>query len=114
MPKTKLSALAKTVEAKELKELINATVKLWRKSHLTYDQAGYVGKEIRRQLKIKRAAVRQTVVHRLSRDEEQKLIRQAYRETSTHGLLLKTLFLTGARVSEFVALKVGDQFSMSK
>ena len=110
MPKTKLSALAKTVEAKELKELINATVKLWRKSHLTYDQAGYVGKEIRRQLKIKRAAVRQTVVHRLSRDEEQKLIRQAYRETSTHGLLLKTLFLTGARVSEFVALKVGDLF----
>jgi len=110
MPKAKSSASAKTAEAKQLKELIDATVKLWRKSHLTYDQAGYVGKEVRRQLKIKRAAVRQTVVHRLSRDEEQKLIRQAYREKGSNGLLLKTLFLTGARVSEFVALKVEDLF----
>jgi integrase/recombinase XerD len=71
---------------------------------------GYVGKEVRRQLKIKRAAIRKTVVHRLSRDEEQKLIKQAYRETGNHGLLLKTLFLTGARVSEFVSLKVEDLF----
>jgi integrase/recombinase XerD len=101
----------KTQQNGELKELIAATVKLWRKHHLTYDdQAGYVGKEVLRQLKIKRAATRKTVVHRLSRDEEQKLIKQAYRETDTHGLLLKTLFLTGARVSEFVSLKVEDLF----
>ena len=92
MLKAKTSALGKTVEDKQLKELISATVKLWRKHHLTYDQASYVGKEVRRQLKIKRAAVRKTVVHRLSRDEEQKLIGQAYRETGNHGLLLKTLF----------------------
>lgn len=110
MPKEKLSASADSAETKQLKELINATVKLWRKYHLTYDQAGYVGKEVRRQLKIKRTKTRKTIVHRLSRDEEQKLIKQAYRETSTHGLLLKTLFLTGARVSEFVSLKVGDLF----
>ena len=44
----------------------------------------------------------------LSRDEEQKLIGQAYRENSSYGLLLKTLFLTGARVSEFVSIKVED------
>lgn len=110
MPKDKISSPTKTVEAKQLKELIAATVKLWRKSHLTYDQAGYVGKEVRRGLKIKRAATRKTVIHRLSRDEEHKLIKQAYRETSTHGLLLKTLFLTGARVSEFVSLKVEDLY----
>ncbi len=111
MPKTKIAASsAKIPKNGELKELISATVKLWRKHHLTYDQAGYVGKEVRRQLKIKRAAIRKTVVHRLSRDEEQKLIGQAYRETGNHGLLLKTLFLTGARVSEFVSLKVSDLF----
>ena len=98
----------------EFKELINATVKLWRKHHLTYDQAGYIGKEVSRQLKIKRAATRKTVVHRLSRDEEQKLIAQAYREAGNNGLLLKTLFLTGARVSEFVSLKVEDLSSMNK
>ncbi|MFN2393650.1 MAG: tyrosine-type recombinase/integrase, partial [Pyrinomonadaceae bacterium] len=111
MSKTKTAARsAKTQPSVELKELIAATVKLWRKHHLTYDQAGYVGKEVRRQLKIKRAATRKTVVHRLARDEEQKLIAQAYREKGNNGLLLKTLFLTGARVSEFVSLKVEDLF----
>ena len=113
MLKSKTSVLNQNVEigeADKLKELIAATVKLWRKYHLTYDQAGYVGKEIRRELKIKRVKSRKNVIIRLSRDEEQKLIGQAYRETSTHGLLLKTLFLTGARVSEFVSLKVADLF----
>lgn len=97
-------------ESAELKNLIAATVKLWRKYHLTYDQAGYVGKEIRRELKIKRIKTRRNIIVRLSRSEEQKLIAQAYREKSNNGLLLKTLFLTGARVSEFVSLKVVDLF----
>jgi len=61
-------------ESAQLKKLIAATVKLWRKYHLTYDQAGYVGKEIRRELKIKRVKTRKNVIVRLSRDEEQKLI----------------------------------------
>jgi len=108
MTKAINSDSVKNSETKELKELITATVKLWRKSHLTYDQAGYVGKEVRRQLGIKRATSRKNVIHRLSRDEERKLIGQAYRENSSYGLLLKTLFLTGARVSEFVSLKVED------
>ncbi len=111
MPKTKsASPSAKIQQNGELNELIGATVKLWRKHHLTYDQAGYIGKEVRRELKIKRLKARKNVIVRLARDEEQKLIKQAYRETSTHGLLLKTLFLTGARVSEFVSLKVSDLF----
>src|SRR5215213_7966436 len=97
-------------DEKSLKELIAATAKLWRKYHLTYDQARYVGKEVRRELSIKRAKNRKTVVQRLSRDEEQKLINQAYRDKSQNGLLLKTLFLTGARVAEFVSVKVEDFF----
>lgn len=108
MTKAKFLVSVKNSETKELKELINSTVKLWRKYHLTYDQAGYVGKEVRRQLGIKRLKTRKNVIHRLSRDEEQKLIACAYRENDSHGLLLKTLFLTGARVSEFVALKAED------
>ena len=108
MAKAKNSVSVQNSEPKELKELIDATVKLWRKHHLTYDQAGYVGKEVRRRLGINRAKLRKNVIHRLSRDEEQKLIGCAYRENSSYGLLLKTLFLTGARVSEFVSLKVED------
>ena len=91
-----------------MNELIDATVKLWRKYHLTYDQAGYVGKEVRGKLGIKRAKLRKNVIHRLSREEEQKLISCAYRENNSYGVLLKTLFLTGARVSEFVSIKVED------
>jgi integrase/recombinase XerD len=108
MTKAKNSISVQNSDPTELKELIDATVKLWRKYHLTYDQAGYVGKEVRRLLGIKRAKSRKNVIQRLSRDEEQKLIRCAYRENSSYGLLLKTLFLTGARVSEFVSIKVED------
>lgn len=108
MTKAKMPVSEKTSETKQLKELITATTKLWRKYHLTYDQAGYVGKEVRRNLGIKRLNARKNLIHSLSRDEERKLIGQAYRENSSSGLLVKTLFLTGARVSEFVALKVED------
>lgn len=108
MINVKNSDLVKISEAKELKELVDSTVKLWRKFHLTYDQAGYIGKEVRRRLNIKRTRVGKSVIHRLSRDEEQKLIACAYRENGSYGLLIKTLFQIGARVSEFVSLKVED------
>lgn len=51
------------------------------------------------------------VVQRLSRDEEQRLIQPAYRDKGAHGaLLIKTLFQTGARVSEFAGIRVEDLF----
>src|SRR5688572_23770253 len=93
-----------------LKALISATTKLWRKHHLTYDQARYVSKEVRRALGIRRLKTRKRVVDRLSRDEERRLIQHAYRDRSGHGLLIKTLFQTGARVSEFASIKVEHLF----
>ncbi len=99
-----------TKQPDSLKELIAATVKLWRKSHLTYDQARYVSKEARKRLGIARVKTRKQIVDRLSRDDEQKLIRQAYKDHGEHGLLIKTLFQSGARVSEFVGLRVDDLF----
>lgn len=92
----------------EIQKLITKTAKLWRQHHLTYDQSVYVGKQIRRELGIKQTKKHKNVIQRLSRDEEQKLIGRAYQEKSSYGLLLKTLFLTGARVSEFVSIKVKD------
>ena len=38
------------------------------------------------------------IVERLSREEKKQLIQAAYRDKSEHGLLIKTLFQTGARV----------------
>src|SRR5215216_1460419 len=89
-----------------LKSLISATTKLWRKHHLSYDQARHVSKEVRRALGIERVKTRKRVVERLSREEEQRLIQHAYKDRSEHGLLIKTLFQTGARVSEFANIRV--------
>jgi integrase/recombinase XerD len=93
-----------------LKSLISATTKLWRSQHLTYDQARYVAKEVRHALTLERPKQRTRVVARLSRDEERRLISHAYRMQGTRGLLIKTLFQTGARVSEFVNIKVNELF----
>ena len=101
---------AKAKAGKTLQGLIAATAKLWRQQHLTYDQARYVAKEVRRSLEIKRTKTRQRVVERLSREEEKRLIQAAYRDKSEHGLLIKTLFQTGARVSEFIHMHVRDFF----
>lgn len=101
---------AKAKSPNNLKELISTTTKLWRKHHLTYDQARYVSKEARKALGIERVKSRKRIIQRLSRDEEQRLIQQAYKERGERGLLIKTLFQTGARVSEFVNIKVEDFF----
>jgi integrase/recombinase XerD len=102
------SANAKNDE--RLKSLITATTKLWRSHYLTYDQARYVAKEVRRALALERPKQRMRVVARLSRDEERRLIAHAYRMKGTRGLLIKTLFQTGARVSEFVNITVSELF----
>src|SRR5262245_12123057 len=90
--------------------LISATTKLWRSQHLTYDQACYVAKEVRRALTLERPKQRKRVVARLSRDEERRLISHAYRVQGTRGLLIKTLFQTGARLAEVVNIRVNEVF----
>jgi integrase/recombinase XerD len=101
---------AKAKSSPSLLPVIAATKKLWRHYHLTYDQTHYVAKEVRRALAIERPKTRKRVVARLSRDEARKLIAHAYRVQGTRGLLIKTLFQTGARVSEFVNIKADEVF----
>jgi integrase/recombinase XerD len=101
---------ANTKSSPSLKAVITATKKLWRQAHLTYDQTHYVAKEVRHALAIARPKTRTRVVVRLSRDEERRLISHAYRIQGTRGLLIKTLFQTGARVSEFVNITADEVF----
>ena len=101
---------ANTKSDTDLKSVITATQKLWRQHHLTYDQARYVAKEVRRSLSIERPKSRQQVIARLSQDEERRLIAHAYHMKGVRGLLIKTLLQTGARVSEFVNIKVEELF----
>jgi integrase/recombinase XerD len=102
------SATAKS--SPPLLPVIAATKKLWRQYHLTYDQTHYVAKAVRRALGIERPKTRQRTVARLSREEERELIAHAYRVQGTRGLLIKTLFQTGARVSEFVNITADEVF----
>lgn len=74
------------------------------------DQTRYVSKEVRYALAIERTKIRKRVIARLSREEEEGLIKHAYRMKGERGLLIKTLFQTGARISEFVNIKVEDVF----
>jgi integrase/recombinase XerD len=100
----------KAKPAPSLRSVISATKKLWRQYHLSYDQTRYVSKEVRRALAIERTKIRKRVIARLAREEEERLIKHAYRMKGERGLFIKTLFQTGARVSEFVNIKVEDVF----
>jgi site-specific recombinase XerD len=96
--------------SRSLVPVIAATKNLWRQYYLTYDQTHYVAKEVRRALAIERPKTRKCVVARLSREEERKFLAHAYRVQGTRGLLIKTLFQTGARVSEFVNITANKVF----
>ena len=90
--------------------VIGETIKLWRKHHLSYEQTKYVVEMVRKEMQLKEKKRKANVVHRLSLEEAQKLIDTAYNGKGKYGLLLKTLFLTGARVAELVHIRVEDIF----
>jgi len=97
-----------SVEAKSLQAVVLETVKLWRRHHLSYDQTKHVVEQVRKELKLSAPRAQRRTVERLDRLEVERLIAAAYRRSSGYGLLVKTLFYTGARVSELVNIKVED------
>jgi integrase/recombinase XerD len=90
--------------------VVRQTARLWRKHHLGYDQTKYIVEQVRRRLGLTPSATRPRTVERLDRAEVGRLIAAAYRDGSRRGLMVKTWFLTGARVSEFVHIKVEDLY----
>jgi integrase/recombinase XerD len=65
---------------------------------------------VRRWLDLTVPATRSRTVERLDRAEVERLIAGAYRDGSPRGLMIKTLFLTGVRVSEFVHIRIEDLY----
>ena len=100
---------AKAPSHADLAGVVRQTARLWRKHHLGYDQTKYIVEQVRRRLGLTPPATRPRTVERLDRAEVGRLIAAAYRDGSRRGLMVKTLFLTGARVSEFVHIKVEDR-----
>lgn len=91
-----------------MQSVASQTAKLWRKHHLNYDQTKHVVEQTRRELGLEAPRERRRTVERLDRDEIERLIETAYGHSSRYGFLVKMLFYTGARVSEFVQLRVED------
>lgn len=89
-----------------LRQVARSTARLWR--GLSYDDVISVAAMARRAMGLERPAKRRRVVARLTRPELEQLLAHAYRVSGLRGLMVKTLVLTGARVSEFVALEVPD------
>jgi integrase/recombinase XerD len=100
--------MAKAPSRTDLAGVIRETARLWREHHLGYDQTKYVVEQVRRRLDLTPPATRPRTVERLDRAEVERLIAAAYRDGGRRGLMVKTLFLTGARVSEFVHIRVED------
>ena len=89
---------------------ISAITKIFRKYHLNYNQIHYATKVARKNLDIIRNKTLKQKIDRLSKEDQKKLIQYAYSKKGDTGLLVKTLFFTGARISEFVDLKIEDFF----
>jgi integrase/recombinase XerD len=100
-----------TTKAKSLQdmtEILRETTKLWRKHHLSYDQSRYGVAQVRRALQLSAPRERRRTVARLDKHEVERLIEAAYRKGNHYGLMVKTLFYTGARVSEFINIQIRD------
>jgi integrase/recombinase XerD len=94
----------------ELAGIVRATERIWRRAHLTYDQVRLVAKLVRARLELARPAHRGAAVDRLSREDVDRLFAAGYRAPAPRGLLIKTLYYTGARVAELVGIKVDDVY----
>jgi len=107
--KAKFDQLARDLRPGRLRRVALQTARLWREHRLSYDEAIEVAGHARRELELERPQKRQRVIVRLTRPELEQLLAEAYRrQRFGYGLMVKTLVMTGARVSEFTALKVQD------
>ena len=75
---------------------------------LDYAQTKAVFKAARQKAGLKPPKERRGAPARLSLEEELRFLDQAYAQSGQVGLMMQTLLETGARVSELVALRVGD------
>lgn len=96
------------MELSNFKSIINLIAKKFVKENISYSQSQYIFKEVRKKLELKPEKKKKGTVKRLSRNEYQNFINEAYKKSSKIGLMMQTLFETAARVDEFTSLKVND------
>jgi integrase/recombinase XerD len=90
-----------------LDEVIRDTFRLWRKHDLGYDQSKYVVERVRRRLTLQPPHTRNRTVA-LGAKRNPTPDSDHLPEPEQIWLMIKTLFQTGARVDEFVHIRVED------
>ena len=96
------------MEAKE--ELIKKVARLLRREHINYEETKYVFSQVRLNLGLRPLVVESRLPKFLSFEEVQRLIDEGYKTNTIYGIIIKTLFITGMRVSEISNLKIEDLF----
>jgi len=92
-----------------LNRLIRQVAALYRKAHLTAAEARYVHRRARVLAGIRgRPPKAKRLPEILSPEELGHILAQAYREQARYGLIIRTLFETGLRVSELVRVQAAD------
>ncbi len=92
-----------------LDRLARRVAALYRQAHLTPEEARYIHRRARALAEIKGRSPRPgRLPEILSPEELGRVLAQAYRERPRDGLIVRTLFETGLRVSEMVGLQVAD------
>ncbi len=97
------------LEPGRLTALVHAVAKLYRKAHLTAEEARYIHKQVRQRLGLRGRPQRlERLPEILSPDELTRVLAQAYQARGLYGLIVRTLFESGLRVSELVQVEVPD------
>ncbi len=91
-----------------IERVADAIAALLAREGLDYLQTKAVFKVARQKAGLKAPKTRKSSPARLSLEEELRFIDQAYARGGQVGLMMQTLLETGARVSEFVALRVEE------
>ncbi len=87
---------------------ISRIAKILREGGYSYDASKHLIREARKQVGLTPPKRKHGSVDRLTRDELERLLNVAYRESGVRGLMIRSLLETGSRVSAFCALEVQD------
>jgi len=88
---------------------IKAVTRLLQKGGYSYDQSKYLFAEARKRAGLSPPKRKKTgAVDRLTRGELEAFLQAAYEHSGRRGLMMRTLFETGTRVSTFVGIEAED------
>lgn len=88
---------------------VRVLIQRLRRYHPSYEDLRYVWRRVREKLGVKRERRSpRRLPHALTLVELKWILEQAYKMKPVYGLLVKTLFTTGVRVSELVSIRVED------